>query len=270
MHGCDRYIGLYPGFEHFFRKYWPEGLPIQYFVITEEVDYESDLFTTIKSGKGEWSDRLANAINQIPVDYLIYFQEDFWLTTKVEKSFLENLIEIEKTIGESISLVKLHSGYESDGTVASIGGHDLLRVSKRNSEYLLSHQVSLWSKQFLLSCLRPGESAWENELLGTERLRKQEGSIYFIDISERYYLPVSAKGKFNENVTHFFGELEIDSPYRARLIRSYNRGIHHGELDRRGTSPIRIISLKNRLLVRLNKILRGIQSLITWRGTQSR
>lgn len=269
MHGCDRYIGLYPGFEHFFRKYWPEGLPIQYFVITEEVDYESDLFTTIKSGKGEWADRLEKAINQIQADYLIYFQEDFWLTTKVEKSFLEDLIEIEKTLGESISLVKLHTGYESDGKVTSIGGHDLLRVNKRASEYLLSHQVSLWSKQFLLSCLRPGESAWENELLGTERLRRQEGSIYFIDVPESYYLPVSAKGKFNENVTHFFGELDIDSPYRTRLIRSYNHGIHHGELDRSGTSPIRIISLKNRLIVRLNKILRGIQSLISRKGTQS-
>lgn len=54
------------------------------------------------------------------------------------------------------------------------------------SKYLVSHQPSIWRKDFLLSCLKPGESPWVNEYEGTKRLQnkpeiRQKIAIYPYD-----------------------------------------------------------------------------------------
>ena len=113
MHGCDRYLNLYPGFEFFFRKFWPTDIPVKLYLVTEEADYESAIFETIKSGTGEWADRLSRSLSQIPEDYIIYFQEDFWLFKPFPREVLESLAQLESLIGEPVKLLKLHGGYDS-------------------------------------------------------------------------------------------------------------------------------------------------------------
>lgn len=261
VHGCDRYLDLYQGFEHLFKKYWPTDLPFEYFLVTEEADFESEFFVNIKSGKGEWSDRLRIALDQVPTAYLIYFQEDFWLSRPFSRELAIALLDPRSILGREVSLLKLHSGYISGGKVAEVSGSQLNTVDLNRSEYLLSHQVSLWSKDFLLSCLVPGESAWENELLGSERLRKQKVELHFFELDE-YYLPVSEKGFFHQNISYFFSEFESTAPYQRELIRRLELQIPHGYQTFSPKERIRIISLKRRVQVRFNKLVRGFDALV--------
>ena len=140
--------------------------------------------------------------------------------------------------------------------MGALGGFELFKVNKYTSEYLLSHQVSLWSRTFLESCLLKGESAWENELLGTERIRKQRVNLFYLDLPPDYYLPVSAKGVFDDNVQRFFPMFAPDDPYLNLLKKSYQERVPHGARGPFSASPIRIISLRKRVVVRLNKLSR--------------
>src|SRR5476651_787877 len=108
VHACDRYQLLYQGFEYFFKRNWPfYEVDIKYYFLTEEADYQSDLFTNIKTGKGEWSDRLLNGLNQIPQTYIIYFQEDMWLSRPVVAETVTKIIKF--ALANNVSLFKLSS-----------------------------------------------------------------------------------------------------------------------------------------------------------------
>ena len=77
VHTCDRYKFLYEGFFYFFDQFFPlKDIPA--YLLTEEIDYSHPNVTTIKTGKGEWSERLQIGLSQIKEDYVFYLQEDFW------------------------------------------------------------------------------------------------------------------------------------------------------------------------------------------------
>lgn len=122
-------------------------------------------FMVLYSGQGEWSDRLIKLIDQIPTDYILYCQEDMWPCKPPPD--LENLMQImaEKDLLRlQISpVVQFYSLY----------GSEIPLFFHWKSKYLVSHQPSIWKKDFLLSCLEPNEDPWKNEYEGTKRLNDQ-------------------------------------------------------------------------------------------------
>ena len=77
VHSCYRYEFLYKGFEYFFSRHWDFSIPCNYYFATEEIDANIHGFKNIKSGKGEWSDRLIKLLrDNIKEGYILYFQED--------------------------------------------------------------------------------------------------------------------------------------------------------------------------------------------------
>ena len=262
LHGCDRYLFLYKGFEIFFRKHWPVShFDLSYFAVTERADYQSDLFANIKSGTGEWADRLLSALEQVPQSRIIYFQEDFWLNRDFDRSLLEALLSLDSIGKAPLTSLKLHHGYRSAEKVGEVGNRAIHRLDKENSEYLMSHQVTLWDKGFLKQSLNAGESAWENEILGTERLRRQRANLYQVELADNFYAQVSLKGRFNQNVQQFVEQLDVGDSYRKELEARFEGGIPHGQIGQTHTSAIRIMSLRNRFRVRVLKVLRWLRRL---------
>ena len=152
VHSCDRYEFLYKGFESFFSRYWDFNIPCNYYFATEEKQALIKGFQNIQSGKGQWTDRLVVLLNKIPEDYVLYFQEDMWLTKEVNPAFFKQLFEL--AITRKWKQVKLHSSevYKTVPTDIFIEGFNVAKVDL-TSDYLMSHQVTLWNKQFLLEQL---------------------------------------------------------------------------------------------------------------------
>src|SRR2546425_4425090 len=88
VHACDRYEFLFRGFGYFFGRHWNYDIPCNYYFATENISAQIHRFQNIKSGGGEWSDRLAFLLqNKIREEYVLYFQEDVWLRKKVNPEF---------------------------------------------------------------------------------------------------------------------------------------------------------------------------------------
>mmetsp|Transcript_9530 Transcript_9530/g.17950 ORF Transcript_9530/g.17950 Transcript_9530/m.17950 type:complete len:202 (-) Transcript_9530:624-1229(-) len=66
------------------------------------------------------------------------------------------------------------------------------------SPFLLSHQAALWSRSLMVSLMRDGESAFENEVLGTQRLQRKMAGI---EIRAQSQNP--AQAPFNAHAVRF-------------------------------------------------------------------
>jgi hypothetical protein len=195
VHACDRYELLYQGFSEFFTQHWPLDTRISgYYFLTEEKDHAGAPFRNIKTGKGEWSDRLKKGLEQIPESYILYLQEDMWLDKDVPAEAINGVIDF--TLEKQPLLFKLNSSevYKTKPTDVLISDFRVAKLDNKSSEYLMSHQASIWNKDFLMAQLEPGEHPWRNERKGTKRLRKLDPDIYHIDL-----LSENGKPALNDN-----------------------------------------------------------------------
>ena len=110
-------------------------------VSTEKKEIEG--YINLKSGYGEWTDRLKLVLDQIDEEYIIFIQEDMWFSKKMPENVLEPIINY--VTSNELKLVKLHSSevYKTEQLEVDFDGFRLSRVIKEESDFLMSHQISL-------------------------------------------------------------------------------------------------------------------------------
>ncbi len=178
VHSCDRYAFLYKGFDIFFTKYWNFEVNCTYYFATEEKEISIKGFKNILSGKGAWSDRLSYLLREkIPEQFILYFQEDMWLHAGINANFFNTLFDVMQN--KNWQQAKLHSSevYKTLATDLFIEGFNVSKIENNTSDFLMSHQVTLWNKSFLIDQLYKNEHPWRNERKGTERLRRMNPEI---------------------------------------------------------------------------------------------
>jgi hypothetical protein len=215
VHSCDRYEILYKGFYYFFSQYWNERIPCKCYLSTETTDASIPGFENIKSGKGEWADRFSFLLREkIKEDYILFFQEDMWLTKKVNSTFFKELFKM--AAEKKWKMVKLHSSdiYKTIPIPDYIEGFNVTKVDIAKSSFLFSHQVTLFEKKFLLSQLFKNEQPWQNEQNASERLKILAPEIIHID-----YFAQNGNAPINKNINPI-GRSEYQGV-------SYNSTLHH-------------------------------------------
>ena len=247
VHSCDRYEFLYKGFEYFFSRYWDFGIPCNYYFATEEKKVTIDGFENIQSGKGQWADRLSILLKKIPENYVLYLQEDMWLNKNINPNFFNQLFELAGS--KDWKQVKLHSSevYKTISTSIFIEGFNIAKIDNAASEYLMSHQITLWNRVFLSEQLKKDEHPWRNERRGTKRLKKLNPDIFHADyfaengkpeinrndnpVGRSEYQTVSQNGTLTANVLPFISMLREGSPdekeYAANLTLHFENQLTH-------------------------------------------
>ena len=268
VHACDKYELLFKGFEYFFSKYWDDQINSNNYFTCEVKDYSLKGFETIQTGNGSWTSRLRKALSAIEEEYLILFQEDFWLKKPVQAEFFQSLFTY--SYHKKPDVIKLHysKNYNYKKSDTNISEYQLFEVEKSGSEFLMSHQISLWKKDFLLLLCDKEESPWQNEIWGTERIRKMKTSIYSIDYFEynQYDLPssgskyysVSKHSRLNPNIEHFFEELSEEkrlSTYYQKLLEHYKYQWTHD----RGEDPF-TFSILDRIRIKLRSLFSSVDT----------
>ncbi len=248
VHTCDRYQFLYPGFHYFFSQHWDFDTHCNYYFATEELTVNLPGFNNIQSGKGEWADRLRYLLqNEIKEQYIIYFQEDMWLTKPVNNSFFNPLFDLIRR--QQWQQVKLTSSdvYKTQPTSHFIEGFNLAKLNNATSGFLMSHQVTIWDKHYLIAQLHKGEHPWRNERRGTKRLKKLNPNIYQVDYfaenghppinnnqpqaMRSEYFTISGNSMLQENVTPYIKKLQQTGPeqqaYAEKLLNHYHNQLTH-------------------------------------------
>jgi hypothetical protein len=191
IHTFNKYSFLWPGQHLAFCTHWRDEAPVFFGTDIEGCEATRQYGKMIYSGPGEWSDRLMRLLEKIPTDYVLYMQEDHW--PKASPPDLTQMLGIMKTFDlNRLQISPVNQFY-------SLHGSEIPLFFHQTSKYLVSHQPSIWKKSFLLECLKPNETPWQNEYAGTMRLNvradiREKIAIYPCD----WYKHMCIKGKMVE------------------------------------------------------------------------
>jgi hypothetical protein len=195
------------------QKYWqPENIPVTFLSENKIVNFKN--IESVQTGNVSWAEGLITYLKSIQEDFIIYLHEDYYLTNYVDFSTIDSLL----SLISNINIIKC---------CGPDGGYPLSKLSKSNikfnniylwkydddNDYLISHQPSIWRKDFLLSTLNQNISPWQHEIIGTNLLKNKNNKIYVYKGNKEFpytepipYVEVGLKGKVRPKWKHFFYE----------------------------------------------------------------
>jgi len=179
----DRYSGAWPPFCHGMRKYWPD-CPYPIYFVTNELT--APCGTTIKVGGDRvFSDNTLNALAHIDATTVLWMLDEYWLYEQPDTQAIMEFGEIVAR-GEA-DHIRLISGWVKNiYRKGSFIPDPRLCTFTDNSAYRVTAQAAFWNVAVLKDILKPGESVWEFENIGTERSRKYGDR--FLCIAEHKYM----------------------------------------------------------------------------------
>ena len=164
---CDRFFDAWRPFAFFFRKYWPD-CPFPVYLVVNELRVQSTWLRVIRVGPDEgWATTMQRALADIDTPYILYLQEDYFLTAPVRAEQLASDIAhaIEQNAASfcfyNLSLLEPEFGNQPE-RFAVVPDDSLGRTRL---------QATLWKRDAFAALLRPGETAWNMEARGSERTR---------------------------------------------------------------------------------------------------
>jgi hypothetical protein len=167
INSFDRYSDCWGPVTHGLHKYWAD-CPYPIYLISNFKNFKAPGVCVLKTGADiSWSDRLHNALTRLDATYIIYFQEDYWLTKPADTARVRDYLRHMDHRG--LHYVRL--------LAAPAPAHDFpddvrLGIIAREGDYRTSAQIALWRREVLCELLVPGESVWEFEIEGTNRSRR--------------------------------------------------------------------------------------------------
>jgi hypothetical protein len=189
---CDKYEFLWEGLELAWDLNWEwKNWNPEVYVLTEEKDFPSSRFKTLKFGKLEggpknFSSRLTRALvhlKEMQYDTVFYLQDDFWPMMKMNTEiFSEALKFFERSNASCLHVNEYCPWYEYtlEKVDEEILGEDLWKF-RMGSRFYYNHQASFWKIEDLLSIQAVGEEPYENECNGTIRAWEKNLQIYFLN-----------------------------------------------------------------------------------------
>jgi len=161
---CDAYEDLWGPFFTFLFRYWPD-CPFPFHLITNHLSHPDPRVNTITVGDDKgWATNTRNALETLNSSYIIYFQEDFFLDTRVNNNRILNLLDY--AIERNAGYLRL---YPSPGPDIVCADNPIVGEIVKGSKYRTGLQAAIWNREVLLSLLKDGEDGWLMEVAGSIR-----------------------------------------------------------------------------------------------------
>jgi hypothetical protein len=251
VNSTDTFNDCWQPFFQLFKRYWP-SCPCHVVLNTETLEYfdtelqlvcskvqASDL---VSSPRLPWSDCLIRCLDGIHTPYVLYLQEDYFLSGVVDQAFIEqcvNVMAAHNVPHVRLMEVDIHARYSKTDL------HPLLWQIDQRANYRVSLQAGLWSVTALKNLLRPGESAWNFERHGSVRAMARPDlflcqSLDHFNRQGRYPIPYKPTGIIRGKwyapaVVELFASHDISVDYERR-------GFYSESLARRLVVPARALA----------------------------
>ena len=203
IHTCDDYLRFWPGMLFSLDFNWDYNSIHNYKFTCRELPYKPSnqikQILTGKTDKNGFSTRMINSLNLIDTKWVIYMQEDMWLLSKIPNDTITNLLLLgDVTNANSIKIhTKLgyYHNYILENTDYIIDGVRLQKYSD-GSNFLHSHNATIWNREYLIEHLLEGEDPWVNEVEGSKRMSSNPHNHYHYNIYWYSQPGVCEKGEF--------------------------------------------------------------------------
>ena len=229
---CDAFFDAWRPFHAFLRKFWPD-CPLEIFLITNELEVRSPLLRNLRVGEDRgWSSNFLSALEQIAHPYLLYVQEDYFLTAPVNSAQMAaDFAHVIKSGADSLCFRARSKPYPGIQLL-----NDHYGIVPLDSDGRTRCQVTLWKRSALQSILRHGETAWNFEARGSARtqsmkilsyIRRDNTPIPYLmsAISRGLWMPdaIELCRAHGIAIDPFFRPLFSPRPWQRRLRRAIGR-----------------------------------------------
>lgn len=181
----DKYIKALRPFAYLLNKYW---VPNPQVIVGgfEPPDFKlpnNFFFQTLGPQERyplqKWSNGVHKLLTSYPHDIFILMLEDYWITrpvkTEIVNMLYDYMVQFSYVMRMDLTGDRQFAGDIEDYDVI---GEDIdLVKSSPWSPYHMSLMTAIWRKKHFLTIMRPDETPWEMELIGTERLSEMKDQI---------------------------------------------------------------------------------------------
>lgn len=226
VNSSDGFRDCWDPFFQLLKTHWPDcRFPV--YLNVEEASYEHPSLDVrclnhprLPTGANvPWSNRLIDSLRAIPQRNVMYLQEDYFLDAPVRSDVVEDCLRV---VGqEGVGCVHLTDFGARGGDVTA--ERTYLVDVPRISHYRVSTQAAIWDKDVLLSYVRPDETVWETEILGTVRSWSRQAAIRTVDPQRLRGGPVMSyvgtgiiRGKWHPDMVRLFEQHGIDVDFQRR------------------------------------------------------
>ena len=186
VHSTDSYSDCWQPLFELIRIYWPDRTaPL--FLNNEFLDYKHpglEIYNTFVGNASRfdrfhsWSCRFIAGLKQVKSPYVLYLQEDYFLSNRVRQEKIDEILEIMER--EGLTNVNLQFSTPRKSWRHHPSHPDFIEMPQRGG-YRLSTSAGIWRVEKLLSYLKPGETVWQWERDGSRRAHNIKDSIYFMN-----------------------------------------------------------------------------------------
>lgn len=166
----DGYSDLWQDYFDLLNKYWEDRkYPVYLANNTKKPNFKNVI--VINGGENsQWSTRTRIAVENIKEPYICLLLEDFFTSSKIDSSVIENIMTFIKE--NNIKYYKLNSFSKIKGK--KFKNSDYLFRIPQNLDYGISLQPAIWERNFLLELLGTEDyNAWKFE---ADRVKESSGS----------------------------------------------------------------------------------------------
>src|SRR3954464_11819409 len=164
---CDAFFDAWRPFAFFFRKHWVH-CPFPVFLIVNELRIRSQFVRPIAVGPDRgWATNMDAALKSITQPYILYFQDDYFLTGPIRDEQLAG--DFAYAFEQNAASFCFYARSQTEPGFQPL--NERFGVVPAHSDGRTRLQVTLWKKEVLQTILRPGESAWNMEARASERTR---------------------------------------------------------------------------------------------------
>lgn len=167
----EKYHWALRPFCYLFNIYWST---LQQVTVVTDAPIKIDLppnFTQKSISEGQplpqenWSNGIIYMLNHMPSSHFVLLLEDYWLVRTVDHQGIKTLHEL-AIKHPDILRIDLTDDRQYSGQMKDAGyyGHYDLVETPGESPYQMSLQAGIWSRDLLLSIIKPNMSPWQVEL----------------------------------------------------------------------------------------------------------
>lgn len=214
---CDAFFDAWRPFVRFFEKFWND-CPLEVFLLTNELNVSSTRIRPLAVGEdGGWSSNLLVALERISHPYLLYFQEDYFLTGPAAREQLAK--DFAQAIDSEADSLCFRARPSIDPGFQPLS--DRFGLVPLTSDGRTRCQVTLWKREALQSILRPNETAWDFEARGSARTQAMQIFSYIRreNTPIPYLMSAISRGLWTPEAIALCREheVEVDPSFRPTL-----------------------------------------------------
>lgn len=182
---CDAYRDTWEPFFYFFEKFWSD-CPYNIVLMNNKYQIDKKGVKNLNIQQKNWGNEMMQALNLISTQYVLYIQDDYFLTSFVNTKYFNQFLNFAEEIKLWYLRLFPYPGERQEEDSSYEISWEKIKKIKKGTPFISSLQLAIRDKDVLLSLLREWEWIWNFEMNSHLRTLKIEKDFY--SLAKKDYL----------------------------------------------------------------------------------